>query len=412
MKRSTLSLLSLALLGLFACTVEKAELSDTELMQKAKNLAHQYIMVDGHVDLPYRMQVGGFTLRREPLDVSVRTDGGNFDYPRTKEGGLDAPFMSVYIPAQYQVTGGAKELADSLISMTERLTEQWPDKFAMAYSPDDIEKNFEQGLVSLPMGMENGAPVENDLDMVEYFHGRGIRYITLTHGKDNKICDSSYDTTRTHGGLSNYGRDVVAEMNRVGIMVDISHVSDDTFWQVMDLSEAPAIASHSSARKFTPGFERNMNDDMIRKLGEKDGVIMINFGSSFLDSAYRDRKNAYDEHVINWLAENELSRSDPEAKAYLDEYTKNNDPWASVSKVADHIDHVVALTGGTDNVGFGSDFDGVGDSLPTGLKDVSQYPNLIFELLKRGYSDEDIAKICYKNLFRVWRAVEAVADKS
>jgi membrane dipeptidase len=412
MTRRFTSLLAFVLLAAFACTPEKTELTDAELMEKAKDLAHQYIMVDGHVDLPYRMQVGGFTLRREPLDVSVRTDGGNFDYPRTKEGGLDAPFMSVYIPAQYQVTGGAKELADSLISMTERLTEQWPDKFAMAYSPDDIEKNFEQGLISLPMGMENGAPVENDLDMVEYFHGRGIRYITLTHGKDNKICDSSYDTTRTHGGLSDYGRDVVAEMNRVGIMVDISHVSDDTFWQVMDLSEAPAIASHSSARKFTPGFERNMNDDMIRKLGEKDGVIMINFGSSFLDSAYRERKNAYDEHVINWLAENELTRDDPKAKAYLDEYTKNNDPWASVSTVADHIDHVVALTGGTDNVGFGSDFDGVGDSLPTGLKDVSQYPNLIFELLKRGYSDEDIAKICYKNLFRVWRAVEAVADNS
>ncbi|GAB5525924.1 MAG: dipeptidase [Roseivirga sp.] len=412
MIRRLTSLFALAILTVFACTPEKTELTDAELMEKAKGLAHKYIMVDGHVDLPYRMQVGGFTLRREALDVSVRTDGGNFDFPRTKEGGLDAPFMSIYIPAQYQVTGGAAELADSLITMTERLTEKWPDKFAMAYSPDDVERNFAKGIISLPMGMENGAPVENDITKVEHFYKRGIRYITLTHGKDNKICDSSYDTTRTHGGLSEYGREVVTEMNRLGIMVDISHVSDDTFWQVMDMAKAPAIASHSSARKFTPGFERNMNDDMIKRLGEEDGVIMINFGSSFLDSAYRARKSDYDEHVINWLADNDLSRNDPKAKTYLEEYTKTNDPWASVSTVADHIDHVVALTGGTENVGFGSDFDGVGDSLPTGLKDVSQYPNLIFELLKRGYTEDDIANICYRNVFRVWRAVEKVAADS
>lgn len=411
-KIKVISLFFLAVLFTACDSTTEKPLTDAELKAKAKELTQKYIMVDGHVDLPYRMQVGGFTLRREALDVSVRTDGGNFDYPRTKEGGLDAPFMSIYIPAQYQTTGGAKELADSLISMTERLTEKWPNKFAMAYSPDDVEKNFEKGLISLPMGMENGAPVENDLKMVEYFHGRGIRYITLTHGKDNKICDSSYDTTRTHSGLSDYGKQVVGEMNRVGIMVDISHVSDDTFWQVMDLSKAPAIASHSSARKFTPGFERNMNDDMIKKLGEEDGVIMINFGSSFLDSAFRKRKASYDEHVINWLADNELERSDAKAKTYLEQYTKENDPWANVSTVADHIDHVVALTGGTDNVGFGSDFDGVGDSLPTGLKDVSQYPNLIYELLKRGYTEEDIANICYKNVFRVWRAVEKVAANS
>lgn len=412
MRNTLLALAALTILAFASCTTEKKELTDDELRAKATELARKYIIADGHVDLPYRMQVGGFTLRREPLDVSVRTDGGNFDYPRSKEGGLDAPFMSIYIPAVYQKQGGAKELADSLISMTERLTERWPEKFAMAYSPADVERNFAEGKISLPMGMENGAPVENDLAMVEHFYQRGVRYITLTHSRDNKICDSSYDTTRTHKGLSDYGRQVVAEMNRVGIMVDISHVSDDTFWQVMELTRAPVIASHSSARKYTPGFERNMDDDMIKKLGEEDGVIMINFGSSFLDGEYRARKSAYDEHVINWLADNELTRDDPKAKAYIEEYTKNNDPWSNVEKVADHIDHVVALTGGTDHVGFGSDFDGVGDSLPTGLKDVSQFPNLIYELLKRGYTDEDIEKICYKNLFRVWRAVEAVAANS
>lgn len=408
-------LASLALiLFISACSEPKEKQTDqVDFSAKAKELAQEFIIVDGHVDLPYRMEQGGFMVQQKVLNVSVDAADGNFDYPRAKAGGLDAPFMSIYIPSQYQyIDGYAKKFADSLITMTKQLANTYPDQFAMAYSPADVEANFKAGKISLPMGMENGAPVEDDISLVEEFQKKGIRYITLTHGKDNKISDSSYDTTRTHGGLSEYGKQVVAEMNRVGIMVDISHVSDDTFWQVMELSTAPVIASHSSARKFTPGFERNMGDDMIKALGENDGVIMINFGSSFLDGEYRARRAEYDEHVINWLAERGLSKNDPEAVAYLEEYTKQNDPWSNVEKVADHIDHVVKLTGGTDNVGIGSDFDGVGDSLPTGLKDVSMYPNLIEELLERGYSEEDIAKICYKNVFRVWNKVEEVAANS
>ena len=393
-----------------ACEPAPKDSTDDQLREKAEALAQEFIIVDGHVDLPYRMEQGGFMVRKKVLNVSVDASDGNFDFPRAKAGGLDAPFMSIYIPAQYQqVPGYAKKFADSLINMTKQLANTYPDQFAIAYSPDDVEASFKAGKISLPMGMENGAPLEDDISLVAYFQKAGIRYVTLTHGKDNKICDSSYDTTRTHGGLSEYGKQVVSEMNRVGIMVDISHVSDDTFWQVMDLTKAPAIASHSSAREFTPDFERNMGDDMIKKLAENDGVIMINFGSSFLDGEYRARRATYDEHVINWLADNELTKDDPKAKAYIDEYTKSNDPWSNVAKVADHIDHVVKLTGGTKNVGFGSDFDGVGDSLPTGLKDVSAYPNLIFELLKRGYTEADIANMCYKNVFRVWRAVEKVA---
>lgn len=409
MKRICIFLFSTCLV--WACATKTQELTDDELMAEAKRIAQEYIIVDGHVDLPYRMEQGGFMVQRKVLNVSIGTADGNFDYPRSKEGGLDAPFMSIYIPAQYQyIDGYAKKFADSLIYMTKQLTETYPDQFAMAYSPSDVEANFKAGKISLPMGMENGAPVEGDIALVEEYQKKGVRYITLTHGKDNKICDSSYDTTRTHGGLSAYGKEVVAEMNRVGIMVDVSHISDDTFWQVMEMTDVPVIASHSSARHFTPGFERNMDNDMIQRLGEEDGVIMINFGSSFLVSAYRDNRALYDEHVINWLAENELTRDDPEAKAYIDAYTEENDPWATVSDVADHIDHVVKLTGGTDHVGFGSDYDGVGDSLPTGMKDVSTYPNLIYELLKRGYTEEDIAKMCYKNVFRVWQAVEDAAS--
>jgi membrane dipeptidase len=399
---------------LFSCEQKQSEidytqLSDAERLEVAKELAQSTIMVDGHVDLPYRMKVGGFTLQREILDVSVRTPDGNFDFPRSKEGGLDAPFMSIYIPAGNQaIPGASKALADSLILMTERLANTFPDKFAMAYSPADVEANFEKGLISLPMGMENGAGIEDDLANVEYFHKRGIRYITLTHGKDNLIGDASYDTTGTHGGLSEFGEKVVAEMNRVGIMVDLSHVSDNTFRDALAITKVPAIASHSSARKFTPGFERNMSDELIKAMAENGGVMMINFGGSFIDSAYAAGSAKVREHIVNWLAENNLSRRDSATRAYISEYTAANNPFPTVQRVADHIDHVVSLVG-IDHVGFGSDFDGVGDSLPTGLKDVSMFPNLIAELLKRGYSKEDIEKICYKNIFRVWKAVEDYA---
>ncbi|MBN7814999.1 dipeptidase [Algoriphagus sp. YJ13C] len=390
-------------------TLDYTTMSDEERLKAATEMAQNTIMVDGHVDLPYRMKVGGFTLQREILDVSVRTDGGNFDFPRSKEGGLDAPFMSIYIPAGNQQTPGAsKALADSLILMTERLAETFPDKFAMAYSPADIEANFAAGKISLPMGMENGAGLEDDIANVEYFHGRGIRYITLTHGKANLIGDSSYDTVRLYNGLSEYGKQVVKEMNRVGIMVDLSHVSDDTFKDALAITPVPVIASHSSVRHFTPGFERNMSEELIQAMAKNGGVMMINFGGSFIDSAYAAGSAKVREHLVNWLAENNLSRSDSAAQAYISEYTAANNPFPTVQKVADHIDYVVNLVG-VDYVGFGSDFDGVGDSLPTGLKDVSMYPNLIAELLKRGYSQEDIEKICYKNVFRVWKAVEDYA---
>ncbi|MEP2294803.1 dipeptidase [Algoriphagus sp.] len=413
--RNYLSTALLATLAL-ACTPKEEEttidyttLSDAERLEVAKEIAQETIMVDGHVDLPYRMKVGGFTLQREILDVSVRTDGGNFDYPRTKEGGLDAPFMSIYIPAGLQAMPGAsKALADSLILMTERLTTTFPDKFAMAYSPADIEANFEKGIISLPMGMENGSGLEDDISNVAYFHKRGIRYITLTHGKDNLIGDASYDTTGTYGGLSEYGEQVVKEMNRVGIMVDLSHVSDNTFRDALAITKVPVIASHSSVRKFTPGFERNMSDELIQAMAKNGGVMMINFGGTFIDSAYAAGSGKVREHLVNYMVENNLSRTDSAFEVYAAEYTAANNPFPTVQRVADHIDHVKNLVG-IDYVGLGSDFDGVGDSLPTGLKDVSMYPNLIAELLKRGYSREEIEKICYKNIFRVWTAVEEYA---
>lgn len=397
----------------FACSpqeknevIDYTQLTDEERLEVATKIAQETIIVDGHVDLPYRMKVGGFTLQREVLDVSVRTPDGNFDFPRAKEGGLDAPFMSIYIPAGLQQTpGSSKALADSLILMTVRLADTFPDKFAMAYSPADVETNFAAGKISLPMGMENGSALEDDIANVAYFQERGIRYITLTHGKANLIGDSSYDTVRLYNGLSEYGEQVVAEMNRVGIMVDLSHVSDDTFKDALAITKVPAIASHSSVRAFTPDFERNMSDELIQAMAKNGGVMMINFGGSFIDSAYAAGSDKVREHLINYMAENNMSRDDSAFKAYASEYMAANNPFPTVQRVADHIDYVKNLVG-VDYIGLGSDFDGVGDSLPTGLKDVSMFPNLIAELLKRGYTREDIEKICFKNVFRVWQAVE------
>ncbi len=381
------------------------------LYQLADSLAHAFIISDGHVDLPYRLRVQNFRFTKEYIGIPVQADEGDFDYVRAKEGGLDAPFMSIYIPASYQVDGGAKQLADSLILMVKGIAGSHPDKFAIAVSPDQVYQQFKQGLISLPMGMENGAPIEDDLRNVAYFKNRGISYITLTHSKDNLICDSSYDTTRTWNGLSPFGREVVLEMNKQGIMVDISHVSDSTFYQVMEISKAPCIASHSSVRKFTPGFERNMNDDMIRLLGEKNGVIQINFGSTFLDGDIQKKRDELRAELEAILDAKGLHYQDSLAKPIIEKFRMAHPGlYSDVKKVADHIDHVVAIAG-VDHVGLGSDFDGVGDSLPTGLKDVSQYPNLIYELLKRGYTTEDIEKICSKNAFRVWSEVLAVAKK-
>jgi membrane dipeptidase len=198
-------------------------------------------------------------------------------------------------------------------------------------------------------------------------------------------------------------------MNRVGIMVDVSHISDDAFYQVMEISKAPAIASHSSCRFFTPGFERNMSDDMIRLLAEKGGVIQINFGSSFLTQAYREKELAARKVIVAHLATLNLTREDSAGKAYEKVYLREHPlGYADVSDVVAHITHVVRLVG-IDHVGLGSDFDGLGDELPVGLKDVSQYPNLIYMLLKEGYSDDDIRRICGGNLLRVWTQVENTA---
>jgi len=408
------SLLLIAAL-LSGCAEKKSadRLTDEQLRAYANELAHKFIITDGHIDLPEQLKENKINLHKENISLIVSGIAGEFDYERARKGGLDAPFMSIYIPSSYQrKPDHGKALADSLIDMVVTITRLLPDKFALANSPSEIETNFKEGKISLPMGMENGAPVGNDLSNLKYFYDRGIRYITLTHSKDNQICDSSGDTTHTWNGLSPFGRDVVAEMNRLGIMVDISHVDDSTFYQVMKISKAPCIASHSACRVFSPAMKRNMTDDMIKKLGENDGVVQVNYYNFFLDSLVVNQDLADSKKLEDLLEEKGLTPEDPAASSIIEQFKKDNPPRRStIEMVANHIDHVVKLAG-IDHVAFGSDYDGVNGQLPTGLEDVSTYPNLIYTLLKRGYSEEDIEKICYKNVWRVWTKVEQVAKGS
>jgi len=379
--------------------------SGDDLATRSEQLALNSIIVDTHIDVPYRLEEGW-------EDVSIATKDGDFDYPRAVDGGLNAPFMSIYTPAGLEEEGRSKEVAEQLIALVNRIVDESPEKFAIARSPDDVEAQFRKGLISLAMGMENGSPIEGDLGNVKYFFDRGIRYITLAHSLSNHIADSSYDENKQWGGLSEFGEQVVHEMNRLGIMVDVSHISDDAFWDVMDISTAPVIASHSSARYFTPGWERNIDDDMIVRLAEKGGVVMINFGSSFLTQKaqeYGPQKRAAKQA---YLEENGLEDSEEVSKQFDALYDAGHGgfPYATLDDVLDHFDHIRDLVG-IDHVGIGSDFDGVGDTLPVGLKDVSDYPNLVAGLLGRGYSEDDVRKILGQNLLRVWREVESEAGQ-
>ena len=228
---------------------------------RAEELAQELLIVDTHIDVPYR-------LHRTWQDVSEATADGDFDYPRARAGGLDAPFMSIYIPAKVDAEGGAVALADELIDMVEQIVRDAPDKFALATCADDLMAIKASGRIALPLGMENGGPIAGDFANLRHFHERGIRYVTLAHSRSNHISDSSYDAFKRWQGLSPFGQRLVAEMNRTGMMIDVAHLSDQAFWQVIERSQAPVVATHSSLRHFTPGFERNMSDEMVAALGK------------------------------------------------------------------------------------------------------------------------------------------------
>ena len=343
-----------------------------------KVIANESLIVDAHIDVPYRLrsqldQTGNFE------DISDLTSL-NFDYVKAMEGGLNIPFFSIYLPADTEKSKTSFELANELIDMVESIVDDSPDKFFILKDNVYVGNLPGQNLIGIALGIENGAPLEGKLERVKYFYERGIRYITLTHSKCNHISDSSYDDNKRWSGLSPFGKKLIQEMNDIGMMIDISHVSDEAFFEVLELSKAPVIASHSSLRHFTPGWERNVSDEMLVELARNGGVLHINFGSSFIIDKSRSNDAAPTEDNV----------------------------FASVEQVVDHIDRAVEIAG-IDHIGIGSDFDGVGDTLPTGLKDVSYFPNLINEMLKRGYSISEIRKVLGGNTIRVWREVDEYA---
>ena len=393
MLKTTIKASVLAVMGVVSVMAGAQEYQASD---KAKQLAQKYLIADTHIDVPYR-------IHNSWEDVTVATEGGDFDYPRATEGGLNVPFMAIYIPAEYEQTGGSIELAHDLIDSMEALVGRAPDKFALAYSPAEARANMENGLMSIAMGMENGTPMEGDLDNLAMFYERGVRYISFAHSQTNHISDSSYDIRKQWDGLSEFGFDLVKACNDIGMMIDVSHISDEAFYDVIETTAAPVIASHSSLRSFTPGFERNMSDDMLKKLAENGGVVQINFGSSFVAqqaNRYRDMMKKRIEAVYE-----QFGQDSEEAKRRVAEIEANNPyPYATLEQVLDHIDHVKALIG-VEHIGIGSDYDGVGDSLPVGLKDVSTYPNLVQGLLDRGYSESEIEMILGGNFMRVWQQV-------
>jgi membrane dipeptidase len=382
---------------------ETASTDERSLQARADSLVQAHVLVDGHIDLPYRLR----DFYENPADSTV---GGDLDYPRARAGGLDAPFMSIYIPTELQDTPDAAEhRANSLIDLVEDLAAEHPDEFTLATSPDDVRQIAKTEALAFPMGMENGAGLGGDLDNVEHFYDRGIRYITLTHGEHNRIGDSSYDDAEPRwNGLSPFGKDVVAEMNRLGIMVDVSHVTDPTAMDAIEQSEAPVIASHSSCRHFTPGWERNVSDNLIQEIADTGGVVMITFGSSFLRNEYRDQDDPIREEMQAHIDSMGWDDDSRDAIVYEQKMRKKH-PIGTVKDVADHIDHAVDLVG-AEHVGLGSDFDGV-FALPEGLQDASGYPTLVAELLRRDYTEDEIAQILGENLLRVWSEVEATADR-
>lgn len=393
---ATLSLMSSLVLG---CTAAHEPLANDPAPVGVSNV----LVVDTHIDAPIRMQMAPEL-------------PGAFDLARARAGSLDVAFMSIYVPAGVDARGEGAAFADALIDQVDALISADSQGFSRATCVRDVRRNVDTGKVSLAFGMENGGPLAASAtwsmdEAIEHFRARGVRYVTLTHSAPNAFADSSYAPERPHHGLSSAGKALVARLNEVGIMVDVSHVSDAAFWQVIEVSKVPVIASHSAARHFTPDFERNIADEMIVALAEKGGVVQVNFGSSFVTQVARDWTRQRDDAVTEVLAAKQLVRESTEARELAREYTVQHPfPYADIADVLDHIEHVIRLAG-VEHVGLGSDFDGVGDTLPRGLKDVSAYPNLISGLRMRGYSADEIRMVAGENLLRVWSEVEAYATK-
>ena len=390
-------ILILFIVFLLSCKYKTKELSDEEIWQQANKICQNNIIIDSHIDWPE-------WILSNPEDISEKLQNGDFDLVRANKGGLNAALSVIYINSDFNVEDG-RLMVDSMLNIIKLYPKQYPEKFAMARNPGEIKKNFRKKLFSLPLCLENGSPIGNDIEFLKHLKDLGIVYITLCHNKTNQISDSNFDTlNKKWNGLSPFGIQVVNEMNHLGMIVDISHSTDSTVFQALRYSKAPIIASHSSCRYFVPGFERNLSDTLIKAIANKNGVVMINFCSMFLDSICKKNSDA-----VKWLTTNKVSMHSKEGGEFLREYIKTHKVCSDSKRIADHIDHIVKIAG-IDYVGLGSDFDGIGPTQPIDVQDVSGYQVVVCELIKRGYSEKNIRKILSGNFFRVWNEVINVAN--
>ena len=350
-------------------------------------------VLDSHCDTP--------SMLLENIDIGIRRQRRDVDYARAVEGGVDGMFFAIYTPAAMS-DSEASVNALRLISKCYDSVDSNRDKVAFAFTPEQAYENKRNGLLSVFLGMENGTPIQHEMEYLRLYHRFGIRYLTLCHNRHNQLCDSCMPMEAEWGGLSPFGKEVVAECNRLGILLDCSHASDETFYDLLEHSRTPIVASHSSCRALCD-HPRNMSDVMLRDLGSTDGVIQINFYPRFIDSDF-----AQDEKFLKlseeWEYWQELYRSDLYNIEYRDNYWRIMDelavyPAPSVKRVVDHIDHAVEVAGAA-HVGLGSDFDGI-EVAPEGLRDISMYGNIAIELRNRGYRQSEIRGIMGENFLRV-----------
>lgn len=369
-----------------------------EVSERARRVHDSALLFDGHNDLPWLLRDLG-DVRFEKIDLAKRLESTQTDLPRLRAGGVKAQFWSVYIPSEQP--NPARTVTDQ-IDLVHRMVERYPDDLAMAYSADDIERIVKGGKIASLIGIEGGVAIENDLAEIRAFHRLGARYMTLTHNVTLDWADAATDVHRHHG-LSPFGERVVREMNRVGMLVDISHVSPETMADALQVSEAPVIASHSSAFAVAPS-PRNVPDEILKALPKNGGVIMVNFYSGFVvpeaaQASAKARKELREKHP-------DFADFKKAMSAWTDAYKM---PRGTIGDVVDHIEHIIKVAG-VDHVGIGSDFDGI-TSWPVGLEDVSCFPRLTEELLKRGHSDDDVRKILGGNALRAFREAGEVALK-
>jgi membrane dipeptidase len=373
----------------------------TKAKPVAKPAPHA-ITVDTHADTPSEFL-------DHPFDLGVLNTRGHFDYPRMKAGGLDAEFFAAYVPAKY-ANKGAAAYCMKIMETIHEMADNYPSWVRFAMSTAGIRAAVAENRRAILIGIEGGHAIEDSLDLLRAFYRFGARYMTLTHTNTNNWADSSTDEAK-HNGLTPFGKQVVLEMNRLGMLVDISHVADKTFYDVVEVSKAPVIASHSSSRALASA-PRNMTDDMLVALAKNGGVAMVNFYPVFLSDDVAKASKARDEKLKPEIAA--LKAKDPDEGAVYQEGVRklmaaNPLPKVSWTVIVDHIDHMVKVAG-IDHVGIGSDFDGI-PGTPEGMEDVSKLPAIPAELKRRGYSDSDIRKIMGDNFMRVFGEAERVAKE-